>query len=234
MDTNPCETFETTGPAGEEAVPRAKKKRRWRQGFASTVVFLFVTWHLFFLITKNTIDLGGEEFESYAEDHPFWQPVLPIYGWTKDKTASYESTLGIDQGWMMFTSPLTRGAVFLAVRIEFADGTSTLVQSENEPSDPAHFYRVGRPRQRKLEAWLVRESNKNRQTGYRQPLWEQTARQYLRRWQDNHPNDPRTPQQLVMLRRRIAIPEPNDEPGSYQDATVRVVATFDAQGNMQP
>lgn len=212
--------------------PPLERPRPWWQMLKSVAVFLFVAWHLFFLVTRISIDLGGDAFEDFAEGSGWWESVEPVYQWTEETTRKYETTLEHNQEWVMFTSPLARSCGFLAVRIEFSDGSSALVRSENEPDDPSHFFRIGRARQRKFEDWLVRESNDARRGGYRGPLWEQTVRRYLLRWQEENPDDPRTPQRLVMVCRRFAIPSPDEEPGSYPEATVREVAAFDADGNL--
>ncbi|MCH8044059.1 MAG: hypothetical protein IID44_10125 [Planctomycetes bacterium] len=232
MKSNPAEAVDAETSVIDGASPQSGRPRRWWNTFKSAIVFLFVSWHLFFLATRSSLDLGGDEFVAFAEGSAWWESAEPVYQWTSDTTSKYETALDHDQGWSMFTSPLARGCIFLAVRVEFTDGSHVVVRSENEPDDPSHFFRIGRPRQRKLEDWLVSRSNDERRSGYRRPLWEQTARRYLRRWQGENPNDPRTPQRLVMLCRRIAIPKPDEAPGSYREATVREVATFDADGNL--
>jgi len=150
-----------------------------------------------------------------------------------DATRHYGNFNGIDQDWRMFTPPLSRSAVFLAARVEFTDGSDDVVLSEGEP-DPHGFFRFGGWRQRKLEYELAYKDPADLASDEDLPLCQASARRFLRRWRDGHPDDQRTPARVVLLRRSIDLPKPGADPGAFPPADVSVIGTFLPDGSLAP
>ena len=200
----------------------------------NTAVALFVGWQLFFLFVRNPLDFWYKPIKSWCEDQGIWtRHVGPWLDPVDDATRHYGNFNGIDQDWRMFTPPLSRSAVFLAARVEFTDGSDEVVLSEEEP-DPRSFYRFGGWRQRKLEYQLAYKTAADLPSDDDLPLCEAYARRSLRRWRDAHPDDPRTPARVVLLRREIALPAPGTDPTAFPPADVSVIGTFLPDGSLAP
>jgi hypothetical protein len=195
-------------------------------------VGLFVCWHLFFLLVRNPLDLWYTPFKEWCQERGWWPRLEPWVRPVDRATGQYGNGLGVEQGWCMFTPPLARSAPFLAARIDFTDGTSEVLRSDNEP-DPTAFFRVGGWRQRKLEEYLVHPDETKLHEHEELGLWEAYARWSVRRWKARHPEDRRTPRQVALLRRRIYFPVPGQDPGLYAEPEVYPIGTFDPDGRLQ-
>jgi hypothetical protein len=211
------------------AEQRRPSKNIWRECKIAVVV-LFVVWHLFFLLLRNPLDLWGSEIQSTLENR--LPAGLPVYRWIDRATWRYANFLGLEQGWDMFTPPLARGASYLAARLEFTDGTDLLFLSENEP-DPKSYLRMSGWRQRKLEAILLRAKPSELSQSEDLPVFEAYARWTIQRWQEGSPDDMRTPKQVVLLRRRIAFPGPDQNPAEFEEAEVSLIGTFSPEGKLR-
>jgi hypothetical protein len=89
--------------------------------FKTGIVFVFVCWHLFFLLFRNPVDLWDEEITKWGKGHDWWERVGPGYSRAKRVTRKYQHFFGIDQDWGMFSPPMAETCPFLAARLEFAD-----------------------------------------------------------------------------------------------------------------
>jgi hypothetical protein len=104
------------GPAARLTLPALLWCR-----FKTGVVFVFVCWHLFFLLFRNPVDLWGKEMTTWCKGHGWWEQIEPCYEPVERVTQKYENFFGVEQGWGMFGPPLADACPFLAVRLEFAD-----------------------------------------------------------------------------------------------------------------
>jgi hypothetical protein len=219
-----------TAATERHPTPRTRVARLWR--FTRTaVVFLFVAWHLMLLLVRNPLDLWYEPIRAWAEKQSGWERHGRMFRRVDIVTWKYANLVGCEQGWTMFTPPLARRAPFLGVRIEFADGSSELVRSFNEP-DPTSFFRVGGWQMRKLEDYLGHSFPDDLDKDPNWPLWPSYAQHALRRWQGRNPDDPRPPRRLVLLRRFIYFPEPGAGPAEYDEPTERVLVVFHPDGRV--
>jgi hypothetical protein len=191
-----------------------------------------VTWHLLFLLVRGTIELGEDDILAWLGRQSWYGPVRPVVEPVNRWATRYENTLGIDQTWCMFAS-MARGANFPAVRIFFTDGTHEDVLSDDEPADPNRFFRIGQARLRKLENALATQ-NADQRRSYKRPMWEQYVRWRLTQWRRRHPDDPRRPARLTLVRRRFVLPEPGHGPTIATSPQEFVVARFNADGDMLP
>lgn len=169
----------------QAAVARELSPLGWLRRIA---VIGFVCWHLLMMFVTNA---------KIKND------------FTDETIRKYERYLSLDQAWGMFTSPLFRSLPFPAVRITFSDGSSELVRSTNEPDDLSRFVRIGGWRLRKLEHTFVTERIQL-EGDYRQPIQRRLAQSYLARWRQAHPDDPRTPVRLTLVKREFTIPQPGE------------------------
>ena len=158
----------------------------------TAVVVLFVGWQLFFLAIRNPLDFWYKPIKQWCQDAHIWPSVQRVLDPVDDTTRHYANFFGIDQNWRMFVPPLARSAPFLAARIEFTDGTSEVLRSDNEPN-PLSYFRLGGWRQRKLEDSLVYKTPEELPGDEDLPLWEAYARWSVRRWRQRHPDDLRIP-----------------------------------------
>jgi hypothetical protein len=213
------------------------------------LVVAFVCWHLLVLVLRNPLDLWDEpisdwiwahtrENENQAKkDNEAYQAFRRIDA----ATAYYGNITGAEQGWSMFTPNLARSAPFLAARIEFADGTSDLLKSDNEPrmveaEDGTYrisYVRIGHARQRKLEDNLLAFPDDVSHSA-KLSMYEAYARWCLGRWRQAHPDDPRRPERIVLVKRRMYFPQPGEDPRRYKELTSCDCATFDATGKFLP
>ncbi|HVS39458.1 MAG TPA: hypothetical protein VMS17_28125 [Gemmataceae bacterium] len=194
----------------------------------TTAAVVFVGWQLFFLLVRNPLDFWYTPIRDWCVKEGIWDHgagrlIDPV----NDATSRYANFNGIDQNWKMFTPPLSRSAQFLAVRIEFSDGSDELILSDEEP-DPHGFFRFGGWRQRKLEYQLVFGDPADL------PLCEAYARWSLRRWQAGHADDPRTPSRVVLLRRDVDFPKPGADPAVFPPAEVYTIGAFLPDGRPEP
>lgn len=211
--------------------PRSVLRRLWRFTTAA-LVFVFVCWHLFFLLFRNPLDLWWNDLEPWVRKHDWWPRVKPEFETADAVTRRYGNLIGVQQGWSMFTPPMARGAPFLAARLEFADGSREFVLSENEPADPASFLRFGGWRTRKLEDYMVHTTPDELRGHSELALYEAYARWCVRRWKETHPDDPRELARVVLLKRRFELPRPGDDPRHFDPPTVRVVGVFGPDGRL--
>ena len=137
----------------------------------SVVVVTFVVWHLTVLTLRNTVEMF-----SLATTHR-----RPAYEALDRAIRYYETRLALYQTWPMFTSPLSRSGPFLTTRLDFDDGSSFDIRSDNEPADLNSFFRIGLARQRKHEDYLANTRPEERWR-YERPLWEQFVRWKIDRW----------------------------------------------------
>jgi hypothetical protein len=191
-------------------------------------VFVFVSWHLFFLLFRNPLDLWWADLKPWLKDQSWWTRLEPV----DDVTYRYGNLIGVQQGWTMFTPPLARSAPFLAARLEFTDGSADFVYSENEP-DPTHFLRLGGWRQRKLEDYMVTIPSRKLPGHEELALFEAYARWSARRWKEAHGADPRELARIVLLKRSFDLPSPDQDPQQFQPPTVTVIGTFDPDGRLR-
>ena len=171
----------------------------------SVAVFLFVCWHLLFLFFSNTTISAK---------------------WIDQTFGKYETHLGLDQQWGMFSSPLWRTLPFPAARIHFADGTSEVFHSPNEPADFTRFFRIGSTRQRKLEHYLI---TRDLSDSYQAPMQQRLAQWYVRQWREQHPEDTRKAVRVALVRLDYVIPEPGEKWSATPQGAEREVVAFDLE-----
>ena len=113
----------------------ARRRLPWLWPAArTTAVVLFVGWQLFFLFVRNPLDFWYAPIRDWCRNQRVWDHgVGSVVDPVDAATDHYANFNGIDQNWKMFTSPLSRSAQFLAVRIEFSDGADEVILSEDEP-----------------------------------------------------------------------------------------------------
>ena len=181
-------------------------------------VVLFVAWHLFFLAFRNPLDLWDKPVEDWCAKQGWWKDVRPYYDKTDRATRKYGNFFGIEQGWKMFPPPLARSAWFLDSEITFDDDGVETLPSDNEP-DLTHYLRLGGWRGRKLETYLVwatpEELRGSRSDDL--PVFAAYVRWRVRRWRETHPDDPRTPVKVKLVRHKIDLPQPGDDPTRHPD-----------------
>jgi hypothetical protein len=193
----------------------------------STLVCVFVSAHLAILLFRNPIDLWRAPMEEWAKDHGCAEVMGPIDTWTE----RYENVLGIEQGWCMFRPPIARNAPFLAARLQFTDGTSELIVSDNERG--RDFLRSGGWRQRKLEDYLVRATPDKLPEDRELPLWEAYARWRIETWKAQHPGDPRQVERVELVERRFALSAPDERPEDTPAPKELAVGTFGPDGKLR-
>lgn len=237
-------------PAAPTPVP--PHRLLWRY-FKSAAVFLIVAFHLAVLLIRNPLDLWDKEIREYLREKPAWGGALAAaaderleaprslwdrYGddYKKADRFTYKFTnwAGVEQRWVMFSPPLARKGDFLAVRLEFTDGSPPEVLfSENEPADPSSFFRLGGWQVRKLEDYLAWPSDGTLfDSGPEKRLWEAFARHSVKKWRQMRPGDPRKVERVVLVRRRLYFQAPGQRPEDVDPPTEREVATFDAEGRV--
>jgi hypothetical protein len=215
--------------------------RLWKY-FKGGVIFLVVVFHLAVLAVRNPLDLWYNEVRASMQNHQWDAKQTWWDRFGKDErgefrladnfTWKYTNTVGMEQRWSMFSPPLARGAPFLAVRLEFTGGTSETILSTNEP-DPGSYFRVGGWQVRKLEDYLMWPSKDLASDG-ELPLWEAFARYKARQWRANRPGDPRQVQRIVLVRRRLSFPEPDQTSADVKPPSEEDVLSFDATGKLLP
>jgi hypothetical protein len=211
--------------------PRSRLARLWRF-IRAAVVFVFVCWHLFFLLFRNPLDLWWRDVESWAKERSWWARAEPFYEPVDRVTRRYGNLAAVQQGWSMFTPPLARSAPFLTARLDFTDGSQAFVFSENEP-DPTRFLRLGGWRQRKLEDYMVHTSPSDLPGNQELPLFEAYARWCARTWREAHADDPRELAKVVLLSRSFDFPEPGHDPSRFKPPSVSVIGTFGPDGKLR-
>jgi hypothetical protein len=217
------------------------------------IVLAIVAFHLVVLAIRNPLDLWDKEIREELRELPRWGGAAaadpdrpePYSYWGDEKfkerylkadrfTWKFTNTVGLEQRWTMFSPPMARKGDFLAVRLEFTDGSQEMIRSDNEPTDPTSYLRVGGWQIRKLEDYLAWPSESALSDAKEKKLWEGYARHVIKKWRDARPNDPRTLSLVVFVRRRLYFPEPGqthkDVPPPYE----KDVATFDANGKLLP
>jgi hypothetical protein len=211
--------------------PISRSHRFWR-GVKGTFVFLVVVFHLLVLAIRNPLDLWNQPIREWVGTHEGNTRAGEYLDVADRFTLKYTNLVGCEQRWNMFGPPMSRSADFLAYRIEFSDGSSEHVYSSNEP-DPTSFFRIGGWQRRKLEEYLL-EPPRSLTNDPERSLWEASARQVVRTWQAQHPDDPRTLTRVVLLRRRIYFPAPDADPRRYDPPEEKPVVSFDARGRLLP
>jgi hypothetical protein len=204
----------------------------WRF-FKGFLVFLIVTFHLVVLAIRNPLDLWHKPIKEWLEKEGYWKQYGERFDLADNFTKKYTNFVGCEQRWVMFSPPLARRAPFLAVRYEFTDGSSEMVLSEQEPADMTSFFRVGGWQQRKLEDFLL-DVPSNPKTDDEFPVWEAFARYSVRQWRQQHPNDPRKIDRVVLVRRRISFPAHDKDPRINELLSEKDLAVFDAEGRHIP
>jgi hypothetical protein len=200
----------------------------------TTLIVLFVCWHLFFLLLRSGLDLSSfkVEFKKWTKEQDWWKEIEPQFTTADELTARYGRFMGVEQGWAMFTPPLARSAPFLTTRLVFTNGEWLDLPSDNEP-DPAHFFRFGGWRFRKLEDGLVKRDPPEVRTTEDRPVYESYVRWRIQVWRERFPDDERVLQQVVLIHRRIYFPKPGTDPTQFGDTKEWDVAYFSPEGKVQ-
>jgi hypothetical protein len=228
-------------PRGEPAASAARVPpylRAWRY-FKGTLVFLIVVFHLAVLAVRNPLDLWYKEMRGWLQTHPekparsYWDRHGKSIKLADNFTWKYTNLVGMEQRWCMFSPPLARSAPFLAIRIEFTDGTHEMLLSPNEPESTTSYFRVGGWQTRKLEDYLTWPPGDLLGDPER-PLWEAYARHRLAAWRAARPGDPRTVKRIVFVRRRDYFPAPGQKPTEVDAPTEKDLVSFDAEGTLLP
>jgi hypothetical protein len=229
----------TDAPASAALPPHVRAWRYLKGG----VVFLVVVFHLAVLAVRNPLDLWYKPLRDWMEKNPegaersYWDRYgrddrSPLR-LADNFTWKYTNLVGMEQRWVMFGPPLARSAPFLAVRIEFTDGTTQTLLSPNEPDDPTSFLRVGGWQVRKLEDYLIWPPD-DLAHDPELPVWEAYARYRLAQWRQARPGDPRKVERIVFVRRRVHLPEPSQSAADVNLPSESDILTFDAQGKLKP
>ena len=200
----------------------------------ATAAALFVAWHLFFFLFRNPLDLWDKPVEDWCKTQAWWKEAEPYYDDTDRVTRRYGNFFGIEQGWKMFPPPLARAGWFLDSEITFSDGGVETFPSDNEP-DLARYVRLGGWRLRKVEAALVWATPEELHAGRadNMTLFAPYVRWRVRRWRETHPDDPREPATVKLVRRRFDLPEPGGDPTKHEGPVVTEIGVFDADGRLR-
>lgn len=206
-----------------------------------TLVFLVVAWHLFFFAVRNPLDLWDDAITSWLRragwfyrdsdtvpEHA-WN-VRPGYRFFDELTFRYANTVGVEQRWVMFTPPMAQRAPFLAVRFEFDDDSTELVKSANEPT-PHQFFRFGDWQNRKYEDAIMEIPDRKGDDNPEWPMWVQFVRRVVARWKAKHPDDTRRMVRVVLVKRFIDFPNP-DQPSDQYTYDTEDLVTFDPEGKL--
>jgi hypothetical protein len=232
----------------------------------ATLVVLLVAFHLVVLVIRNPLDLWDKEIREELADRPrlggrlahaaladpddpglkpeksYWDsPAFRDCYHKSDRfTWKYTNFIGLEQRWTMFSPPMARKADFLAIRLEFSDGSSELMLSQNEPSNPNSFFRIGGWQVRKLEDYLAYpgEGVLTDRANPERKLWEAFARHAIVRWHSAKPGDPREIDHVVFVRRRVffldRVKHPGQRPEEVREPEHRDIAAFDKEGRVLP
>jgi hypothetical protein len=207
------------------ADPPSRLARLWLL-LRRTAVFVFVVWQLFFLLFRNPIDSWRDRLSAAFGPRAEWGLAGDIFGRLDHWTTRYGAFFGVEQGWPMFSGPLSRSGPFPAVEIIFADGTEELILSANEPADPNSYFRLGGERMRKLEDYLTNSAAGAPYGGERE-LWRRYALDAVRRFRAAKPDDPRTPVRAVFWSRRYFYTRPDQAPGERDPMMPVILVEFD-------
>jgi hypothetical protein len=218
----------------------------WRY-LKATFIFLIVSWHLLFLAVRNPLDLWDANIKKWLVKRKLWQDpnvteeqrdavynVRPIYRFWDELTERYASATGTTQKWVMFTPPMATRAPFLGVRLEFADGTSFTMPSDNEPADPASFLRIGGWQTRKFEDCLMDLPEDQGPSNPEWPIWEAYIRHKVREWRRTYPDMDHEPVRVVMVKRIIRFPGPFEPANHHTYGETVDLVTFTPQGKLVP
>jgi hypothetical protein len=233
-------------PAAAGAGPTVHPLLRLWRAFKGLVVFLIVIFHLAVLAIRNPLDLWYQQISGWMKANPtdaettWWdrygqtaEGEFKVLRRADDLTWRYTNLVGLEQNWCMFSPSMARNAPFLAVRLEFADGSHETMYSANEPGDPSWYIRVGGWQVRKLEDYLLFPPDNLASHGER-PLWEAYARYKLKQYQEARPGDPRPVKRIVFVRRRLYFPEPGQTLADVPPPDEKDIASFDARGKLLP
>lgn len=189
----------------ETKVPQGGKG--WLSRMRSLAVGTFVCWHLFMLLMTNAeLDRHVDTWKKLAGESTVGLRAIDLAEASFEAARWYEAMACLDQSWGMFSSPLSRSTPFVAGKIEFADGSSELILSPNEPTDPTHYWRFGQARLRKLESHLLGDLEGTYEYG----LLRRFAEEVMKQWRGANPTDNRQPVAVVILRRSYDIPLPGN------------------------
>lgn len=194
-------------------------------------VFLFVTWHLFFMAFRNPPDTWGDRLRSALGPKEKWGVVGDAAVKMDAITTFYGAFFGVEQGWTMFCGPIARSAPFPAVTITFNDDTEELILSDNEPRDMECYFRFGGERHRKFEDYLAAPSE-NGQYGEERSLWRAYAHHGVRRWRSANPADPRRPVRATVVSRRHYHTPPDKPPGTRDPMQTTILSEFSLPAGM--
>jgi hypothetical protein len=210
-----------------EPIPPPARPWSWK----TPLIFAFVSFQIFILGFRNTLDLWWKPIEGWAKEQRWWDDVQPYYRPVDRWTERYECALGIEQGWCMFAPPVARAAPFLTTRLEFNDGSEETIYSANEFG--ANFFRVGGWRQRKLEDKLSYSAPSDLPDDKDLPLWSAYVRWRVSSWQEAHPDDGRTLVAVELYRRRVPFPKPTDASHRPEEAEIIPVGHFKPDGTLK-
>lgn len=221
--------METVPDTATDRPRRSWFGRLWRV-VQTTLIVLFVCWHLFFMFVRNHLDLWEDTILGWAKEQTWWSRVERPVHHIDYKTWYYGNFTGCEQGWGMFSPPMARRVAFMGGKLIFSDGSHAIVTSINEPQDPASYFRAGGWRQRKLEdclGWVKPESIPESAD---LPVYGAFIRWYIRTWRQAHPDDPRTVSEVHLIYRNYVLPGVDQDPASFAPPTESVLAVFSPEG----
>ena len=184
---------------------------------------LFVVWHVLFIVVSNAFPIMGSNLEE--SEHYEW--VEPIHKTIYPATKAYERLLELDQGWIMFASPVARTVSYASLRVVLEDRMRIELRSTNEPPDKRSFFRLGDYRIRRIEDKLIAKGGINRTL---RGLMERYVAYKLAAWRDHSAGLPKVAK-IELWRRTFDLPEPGESVSN--EATLSLVAEFDADGSFK-
>ena len=224
MNADP-DAFTPSSPAAPPAPPRSP----WRVA-RSVAIFLVVAWHLVFFAIRNPLDLWKDEIRGYLEKKVGWEEGGErAFDIADLATKHFAHLSGCEQRWVMFSPPMARKSGFLGTRLEFSDGSTVTIPSDNEPT-PERFFRVGGWQTRKLEDSLMKTPPQDEEL----PMWSAFVRAKAKAWKALHPDDPRELARIVLVERTIHFPSWDKPVGVYRAPEETDLGSFDPDGRLLP
>jgi hypothetical protein len=218
---------------------------------AQVFLGLFILWQLFFLAAANACKIV-ENVRPSLKGNDSIDAVAP--GWTNEKghvhdaeevvnglTKRWAELTGQPQSWSLFSPNVAEHIPFVAVEFQWEDSSGrslhppVLMLSDNEPTDPQHFFRIGRARVRKYESYLdVVLKAKDQPLDEVADVWRERIEERVRKewdaihvylqwrrrtFQDRHPELP-PPRQAILMVRLYRVPAPNTAPRPWMWETL--------------
>lgn len=218
---------------------------------AQVFLGLFILWQLFFLTTANGLKML-DSLRPQLKDQVFAERIAP--GWANEKghlhdaaevltglTKRWSEVTGQPQNWSLFSPNVAEYMPFVAVEFRWEDSSGQslhpplLLLSDNEPTDPRSFFRIGQARLRKYESYLdvVLKTN-DKPPDEVADLWRERIEERVRkdwdamhaylRWrlrvfQSRYPELP-PPRQVLLLVRQYRVPAPDAAPNPWMWETL--------------